>query len=101
MHIISQKRIVEAKRKFPTAKNALDGWYRLAKCNDFANHAALKKVFSTVDKVGIYYVFDIGGNKFRLIASIHFDRKKIYIRDILSHGEYDENKWKKPQQWKH
>jgi mRNA interferase HigB len=94
MHIISQKRIVEAKQKFPFAKTALDGWYRLAKANDFQNHAELKAVFGTVDKVGHFFVFDIGENKYRLIAIIHFNRKKIYIRHILTHGEYDENKWK-------
>jgi mRNA interferase HigB len=44
--------------------------------------------------VGDLYVFDIGGNKLRLITSIHFNRKKLYIRHILTHQEYDKNKWK-------
>jgi Uncharacterized protein conserved in bacteria len=38
--------------------------------------------------------FNIGGNKYRLIASIHFNRNKIYIRHILSHAEYDQGDWK-------
>ena len=40
------------------------------------------------------YVFDIGGNKLRLIASIHFNRQKLYIRHILTHKEYDKGKWR-------
>ncbi|MFI4955663.1 MAG: type II toxin-antitoxin system HigB family toxin [Gammaproteobacteria bacterium] len=94
MHIISQKRIVDAKRKFPDSASALDGWYRLAKANDFRTFAELKRVFSSVDKVGPLYVFDIGGNKLRLIASIHFNRQKIYVREVLAHREYDRNDWK-------
>ena len=48
-----------------------------------------------MDKVGDKYVFDIGGNKLRLIASIYFNRQKVYIREILAHTEYDKGKWKK------
>ena len=40
-------------------------------------------------------IFDIGGNKLRLIAICHFQYNKLYIREILSHSEYDKNKWKK------
>lgn len=94
MHVISQKRIVEAKERFPQAKTAFNGWYRIVNANDFLTFSELKNFFRTVDKVGDYYVFDIGGNKYRLITTIHFNRKKIYIREVLTHDEYDENNWK-------
>ena len=38
--------------------------------------------------------FDIGGNKYRLIAAIHYNRKKVYIRHVLTHAEYDRDRWK-------
>lgn len=94
MHVITQSRIWEAKRRYPECASALDGWYRVVKKNQFNNFAEIKKVFNSVDKVGSVFVFDIGGNKLRLIANIHFQRKKIYIRSILTHKEYDKNKWK-------
>jgi len=94
MHIITQKRIWDAKEKYPTAANALDGWYRIIKKNHFSNFAELKKIFNTVDKVGNLYVFDIGGNKLRLIVMIHFIRQKVYVKHILTHKEYDRNLWK-------
>ena len=94
MHIITQKRIWEAKKKYPESANALDGWYRVIKGNQFSHFAELKKTFSSVDKVGDLCVFDIGGNKLRLIATLHFQRQKIYIRHILTHKEYDRNDWK-------
>lgn len=94
MHIITQQQIWKAKEKYPAVASALDGWYRVVKKNKFHNFAELKKSFNSVDRVGALYVFDIGGNKLRLIANIHFERQKIYIRCILTHKEYDKNKWK-------
>ncbi len=94
MHIITQKRIWEAKLKYPEAVNALDGWYRIIKKNQFNNFGELKKVFNTVDKVKEYYVFDIAGNKLRLIANIHFNRQRLYIRYVLTHKQYDTGFWK-------
>lgn len=93
MHIITKKRIIEAKRQHHNCASALDGWYKVVEKNKFTSFTDLKKIFNTVDKVGNLYVFDIGGNKLRLIASIHFNRQKLYIRYILTHKEYDEKKW--------
>lgn len=94
MHIITQARIWEAKKKYPESENALDGWYRIIKKNRFNHFSDLKKSFNSVDKVGDVCVFDIGGNKLRLIAIIHFQRQKLYIRHILTHYEYSKGKWK-------
>ena len=94
MHIITKKRITEAKQKYHSCVSALDGWFKVAESNKFTNFADLKKTFNNVDKVNNFFVFDIGGNKLRLITSIHFNRQKIYIRHILTHKEYDEKKWR-------
>ena len=95
MHVISQKMIWEAKRKHVESSEALDGWYRVVKRTDFRNFSDLKRTFNSVDKVADLYVFNVGGNKLRVIASVHFSRKRIYIRDVLTHKEYDKNHWKK------
>lgn len=65
------------------------------KNNDFASIAEVREIFPSADKVGRLTVFNIGGNKIRLIAAIHYNRKKIYIRAVLTHKEYDEGNWKK------
>jgi len=44
--------------------------------------------------VGKFTVFNIGGNKVRLIAALHYNRQKVYIRAILTHAEYDTGTWK-------
>lgn len=94
MHVITKRRITEAKQLYPECKSALDGWLKIIKDNEFWNFAELKATFNSVDKVDDLIVFNIGGNKLRLIASIHFNRQKLYIRHILTHKEYDKNKWK-------
>lgn len=79
----------------PECATALLGWHKIVKSNEFKSYADLKASFNSLDKVGELYVFDIGGNKLRLIASIHFNRKKLYIRHILTHKEYDKGDWRK------
>jgi mRNA interferase HigB len=94
VHIITKKRIIEAKLKHKTCATTLNGWYAVISKNTYTSFSELKRTFNTVDKVKHLYVFDIGGNKLRLIASIHFNRQKLYVRDILTHKEYDEGKWR-------
>lgn len=94
MHIITRKRLREFSAKHRGAAEALGIWYGIMSKTDFATFAELKQVFGSVDKVGKFTVFDIGGNKYRLIAAIHYNRKKVYIRHMLTHAEYDRNKWK-------
>lgn len=94
MHVFSEKRIWESKEKWPTAASALDQWYRLVKRNNPRDFAAMKSLFPAIDKVGEFHVFDIGGNKLRLIAFVRYLPQKLYIKHVLDHREYDRGKWK-------
>ena len=95
MHIISRKALEEFAQRHPDSKTALDSWFHLVRTNQFESFNALRQVFPSADKVGDLIVFDIGGNKYRLITAIHFNRQKVYIRHILTHPEYDKGRWKK------
>jgi len=79
---------------YPDSKNPLSRWFKAMKNHDFRNFAELHAVFPSADKVGDLFVFNIGGNKYRLIAAIHFNRGKIFIRRLLTHQEYDKGAWK-------
>jgi len=94
MHIISHKALREFSRRHPDGKTALDLWFRVMKKNRFENFNALRLLFPSADKVGDLIVFNIGGNKYRLIASIHFNRQKVFVRYVLTHEEYNRGKWK-------
>lgn len=94
MHVITRRRLQEFSVKHRAAAEPLGIWYAIMSKTDFASFAELKRVFNSVDKVGKFTVFDIGGNKFRLIAAIHYNRNKVYIRHVLTHAEYDRGVWK-------
>ena len=93
MHIITRKRLNDFAKQNPNTISALDNWYKLMKKSGFNSFTELRKVFPNADKVGKLTVFNIGGNKVRLIAAIHYNRQKVYIRAVLTHSEYDKNKW--------
>jgi mRNA interferase HigB len=94
MHIITRKRLNDFAKQNPDTISALDRWYRQMKKANFNSFTELQTVFPDADKVGKLTVFNIGGNKVRLIAAIHYNRQKVYIRAVLTHPEYDKNKWK-------
>lgn len=97
MRIITHTRIVEAQARFPGCATALDCWYRMMKRGRYRNFAELRAAFGSVDKVGPLYVFDVGGNKLRLIAAVHFNTGMVFVRHVLTHAEYDRERWKRQQ----
>jgi len=94
MHIITRKRLNDFTEKHADAKSALQHWYRLMKFRNFKSFIELRETFPSADRVGKLTVFNIGGNKARLIAAIHYNRNKVYIRAVLTHEEYNRNRWK-------
>ena len=95
MHIISKKALREFWEKYPDSQNPLIRWFKLMNIEDFENVAQLRMIFPSADQVGDLVVFNIGGNKYRLITSIHFNRGKVYVRQVLTHPEYDKGEWKR------
>ncbi|HMD98620.1 MAG TPA: type II toxin-antitoxin system HigB family toxin [Terriglobia bacterium] len=95
MHVISYKAIREYKGAWPEAASALDNWYRVVTRAKWNNFTEVRQVFGSADWVKPYVIFNIAGNKFRLIAEVNFRSQTLFIRHILSHEEYVEGKWKK------
>ena len=93
MRIITYKRIREFVLKHADSETALNLWYHTVSVKDWDNFNDLKRDFNTVDFVGNHrFVFNIKGNNYRLIAIISFNAKKVYIRFIGTHSEYDKIK---------
>jgi mRNA interferase HigB len=95
MHVISRKKLRLFWSIHPEAKSSLNHWFRVAKKADWTKFADLQATFQSADQVGKYTVFDIGGNKYRLIAEINFKRCKIFVRHVLTHADYSRGTWKK------
>lgn len=94
VHVITRKRLREFAARHRQAAGPLQAWYAIMSKSDFDSFAEIRRVFGSVDKVGKFTVFDLGGNKYRLIVAVHYNRKKVYIRHVLTHAEYDQDKWK-------
>ncbi len=94
MHLITKKTLKAFWDKYPDSKTALIRWTRIIEKNQFCDFSQLRLTFPSADKVGKLTVFNIGGNKYRLITAIHFNRQKIYVRHVLTHKEYDKGEWK-------
>ena len=92
MRVISNKALTRFAAIHREAAVPLQAWRKAIEAGAYSNHAALKAAFNSIDKVGDFHVFDIGGNKFRLIASIHVNRRMLFIRHVFTHKEYDQ--WK-------
>jgi mRNA interferase HigB len=94
VRIISVKRLREFWTQHPEAETPLRAWYRVAKHSSWPSFADVRGTYRSADWVGSRVVFDVGGNKFRLVVAIRFDRGIVYIRHVLTHAEYDRGRWK-------
>jgi mRNA interferase HigB len=95
MHVIAKPALIEFWAKYPDAENPLQAWYRTMESEVFTDFNDLKATFASADYVDGLTVFNIGGNKYRLISAIHYNRHKIFIRAVLTHTEYNHGTWKR------
>jgi len=95
MRVITNRRLLDFAVVYADAGEPLQAWRKVMEVGDYANFAELRQMFSGVDKVGDLHVFNIAGNKYRLIAYLHFGRQLCYIKHVLTHAGYDKGDWKK------
>ena len=99
VRVISLKPLREFWERHPGAGEPLMGWYKTA-CNaQWSNLQDVRRTYSHADGVKMsggetLTVFNIGGNKYRLVARIRYDYQLINVRAVMTHREYDQGKWK-------
>lgn len=94
MHIISRKALREFWQRYPESQQSLSRWYTIVRKTDFRDFNELRMTFPSADWVEGLIVFNISGNRYRLIAAIHFNRGRVYIRHVLTHEDYDQGAWR-------
>ena len=95
LRIITKKKLIDFALEHPAAREPIDRWILAFKRNDFKNITEIKASYPSVDRVGELYVFNLGGNNFRLVVKVLFNARVVFIRAIMTHAEYDKNKWKR------
>lgn len=94
MRVISNKQLVVFATRHPNSDASLQAWRRLIETNEIPHFAAMRQIFGSVDIVGDKHVFDIKGNRYRIIAGIGYPVQICYIKHVLTHAEYDKGDWK-------
>jgi mRNA interferase HigB len=95
VHVISRKRVKEAALRHPELETALGAWFLIAKKASWQSLLDVRKTFANADSVDKWTVFNIKGNKYRVITEINYRYQRLYIRHVLTHAEYDREKWKR------
>jgi len=91
---ISKAAIAEFCEQHPDAREPLMHWYRTTKQAVWRNLVETRRNFPDADPVGVFTAFNISGNNFRLIVAIKYRWQVVYIRHILTHIEYNRDRWK-------
>ena len=92
MRIVSHRRLVEfySSEGHGDSQAALERWYNMAEAAEWKNLSDIKVDFPSTDYVGNqHYVFNIRGNKYRLVVVVKFTIGHIFIRYVGTHSEYD------------
>lgn len=92
MHIIAKRKLREFWARHPEAERPLIQWHTVLEKSTPRNFAELKALLGSIDWVAGYVIFDIGGNKYRLVTDVVFHSQTVFIKHIMTHAEYDQ--WK-------
>ena len=92
MNVISKRPFNDAGKKYPNDRTALLEMFKVLQKTTFHNPDELKSVFPSLDNFKYqdkWWVFDVGGNNLRVIAFIQFVNKRMYIKHIVNHADYE------------
>lgn len=94
MKLISNRVLREFAQVHADAEAPLQAWRKLIEKASYRNFAELRGCFASADKIGDRMVFNIGGNKYRLIAVVLFSVQQVFVKAVLTHADYDKGEWK-------
>ncbi len=99
VRIIKETALLEAGRLHPDAAIALQSWRKVVRLAEWKSLHATRKTYPHADAVSVesgrtVTIFNISGNKYRLITALHYNRQIAYILRFLTHAEYSKNRWK-------
>jgi len=100
MNVVTRKHLVEAGEQYPDAAAGIQAWYKIASRARWRYFVEVRQTFKDADSVDQYVVFNVRGNRYRVITIIRYSREKegriteghIYIRSFLTHKQYDSRK---------
>ena len=90
MRVISRRPLKELAKRFRDAREELDAWFQEAESADWENPAQVKEKYGNASNLkGSRVVFNVCGNKYRLVVKINYSYAVVYVRFAGTHREYD------------
>jgi mRNA interferase HigB len=99
MNVITRKRIRDFAGRHPDSAGALERWYRVARKARWQSLHDVRTVYPHADLVRVasgheVTVFNVGGNRYRLVTAIHYNAQRVYVLCLMSHAQYSKGSWK-------
>jgi mRNA interferase HigB len=94
VRVISRKALRDAAHIHNDLEAPLDVWYRVAKKSTWTSLNDIRNTWRDTDSVNGFTVFNIKGNHYRLITKINYKSQMIFIKQVLTHSDYDKDDWK-------
>ena len=94
MLVVGTGLIYEFINRYPDSQSSLKGWLQIMRVNNYKHFNELRQTFGSADYVKPYTVFNISGNKYRLISLINYATTTAGVENVLKHAEYDKGKWR-------
>jgi mRNA interferase HigB len=89
MKVYGEAAVAKFARRHPASRKALQRFLEITKQAAWPSFVAVKRTFAATDYVGGRLIFDVGGNKYRVIAKVDFTDQSLLVESILTHEEYD------------
>jgi len=93
MRVIKRGALVQFWQLHPDSRASLESWYEVVRKATWKTPAEMKRVYANADLVGRRTVFNISGNKYRLIARVNYQTQRIFVLPIMTHAAYDRGDW--------
>ncbi len=95
MRVISKKPLRDFWERHPESKSVLEAWFKNATQVRVSSFAELRQTFASADYVDGITVFNVGGNRYRIAAVVHYEKQRLYVRKVMTHSEYNRNDWRR------
>lgn len=94
MRTIKRGALEQFWQSHPDARASLESWYTVVRRAEWKTPAEMKQVYPNADLLGRRTIFNIAGNKYRMIARVNYQSQRVFVLHLLTHAEYDKGAWK-------
>jgi mRNA interferase HigB len=93
VHVISRRGLLEAAARHADAVGPLLAWFQVTRRAEWQGLHEVRRDFPSADQVGSVLIFNVKGNRYRLITRVQYEGQRLYVKALLTHAEYNRKEW--------